>query len=163
MRRCMNGTTGFRLNGKSVALQTDASRLLLWVLRSDLGLTGTKYGCGVGLCGACTVLVGNDAVRACTTTLADVANHDVTTIEGLATDERLHPLQQAFIEQGAFQCGYCTPGMILNALGLLRRKPAPTDADVVDAMQGNLCRCGAHPRIVKAILQAADAMKGGAQ
>jgi aerobic-type carbon monoxide dehydrogenase small subunit (CoxS/CutS family) len=162
MPRRMNGSVTFRLNGESVTVQTDPSRLLLWVLRTDLGLTGTKYGCGMGLCGACTVLLGNDAVRSCTITLADAANQEITTIEGLAHGDQLHPLQQAFIEKGAFQCGYCTPGMILNAQSLLRRQPVPSETEVLRGMEGHLCRCGAHQRIVKAILQAATAMQGGA-
>lgn len=158
----MNGTT-FQLNGKPVTLNTPPDRLLLWALRADLGVTGTKYGCGIGMCGACTVLVDRQAVRSCQITLGEVVGRDVLTIEGLAKGEQLHPLQQAFINNSALQCGFCTPGMILNAYSLLLENPDPTEADVLQGMEGNLCRCGAHPRIVRAILEAAQAMKGVAQ
>ena len=139
------------LNGKPVHLEADDKRTLLWVLRTDLGLTGTKYGCGVGLCGSCTVVVDGKAVRACQTTLADVQDRTVTTIEGLAANGRLHPLQQAFIDKGGFQCGYCTPGMIMNAYGLLLADPHPSRDKVIDAMEGNICRCSAYKRILEAI------------
>ena len=158
----MNETIEFQLNGKPVSLETDPGRTLLWVLRADFALTGTKYGCGIGYCGACTVLVNNQPERACLLTLGDVKGKEVTTIEGLAKDNQLHPLQQAFVKHTAMQCGFCTPGMILNAYGLLRNTPDPTEADVISHMDFNLCRCGAHPRIVKAILEAAQTMKGGA-
>jgi len=158
----MNETIEFQLNGKPVSLETDPGRTLLWVLRADFALTGTKYGCGLGYCGACTVLVNNQPERACLLTLGDVKGKEVTTIEGLAKDNQLHPLQQAFVKHTAMQCGFCTPGMILNAYGLLRNTPDPTEADVISHMDFNLCRCGAHPRIVKAILEAAQTMKGGA-
>lgn len=156
----MNATVAFRLNGKEVSLQSSVHRPLLWVLRADLGLTGSKYGCGIGLCGSCTVLLGQEPVHSCQVTLAEVAGKEVTTIEGLADGEELHPLQQAFIEQGAFQCGYCTPGMILNALGLLLRNPDPTEEQILEQMEDNLCRCGAHQRILRAIYQAAAVMRG---
>ena len=159
----MQTTIEFKLNGQSVRLDTDPDRLLLWVLRTDLALTGTKYGCGIGLCGACTVLVGKNARRSCVLPLRSIAGKEVTTIEGLANGEILHPLQQAFVDQGALQCGYCTSGMILNAYGLLLSNPSPTAAEVIQGMDHNLCRCGAHPRIVKAILSAAQIMKGGSQ
>lgn len=159
----MQTTIEFKLNGQPVRLDTDPDRLLLWVLRTDLELTGTKYGCGIGLCGACTVLVGKNARRSCVLPLRSIAGKEVTTIEGLANGEILHPLQQAFVDQGALQCGYCTSGMILNAYGLLLTNPSPTEAEVIQGMDRNLCRCGAHPRIVKAILSAAQIMKGGSQ
>ena len=152
----------FTLNGNLVSLDTDPTRQLLAVLRVDLGLTGTKYGCGIGACGTCTVLVDNVARRSCRMTLADVSGKEVLTIEGLATPAGLHPLQQAFVEESALQCGFCTPGMILRSLALLRQNPHPTEADVIAFMDRNLCRCGAHPRIVKAILNAATKM-GAAQ
>jgi aerobic-type carbon monoxide dehydrogenase small subunit (CoxS/CutS family) len=139
------------LNGKPLRLETDDERTLLWVLRGDLGLTGTKYGCGVGLCGSCTVVVDGKAVRSCRTLLVDVQGRQVTTIEGLASAGKLHPLQQAFIDKGGFQCGYCTPGMIMNAYGLLLADPHPSRETVLDAMEGNLCRCGAYRRILEAI------------
>ena len=157
----MNEPIDFQLNGQPVHLETDPLRTLLWVLRADLGLTGTKYGCGIGLCGACTVLVDNHAQRSCGLTLRDVQGKQVTTIEGLATGDQLHPLQQAFMEHSAMQCGYCTPGMIINACGLLHENPAPTEVEVISKMDGNLCRCGSHPRIVQAILSAAQTMRGG--
>jgi len=147
MRRILS----FTVNGKPARVETDDGRSLLWTLRTDLGLTGTKYGCGVGLCGSCTVVVGGKAVRSCGTSLADVQGKEVTTIEGLARDGRLHPLQQAFIDKGGLQCGYCTPGMIMNAYGLLLADPHPSREKVLDAMEGNLCRCGAYKRILEAI------------
>ncbi|TVM32147.1 (2Fe-2S)-binding protein [Oceanidesulfovibrio marinus] len=151
----------FTLNGARRTLLVDDSRPLLWVLRTDLGLTGTKYGCGIGLCGSCTVLVDNQAVRSCQTSMAEVAGKNVTTIEGLAKNGALHPVQQAFMEHDALQCGYCTPGMILQAVALLHANPEPTREEIIDAMEGNLCRCGAHVRIVDAI-RAASKMEGGA-
>ena len=144
-------TIQFRLNGQATTLDTDADRKLLWVLRTDLGLTGTKYGCGEAHCGACTVIVDGLAERSCRTTLSDVAGKNVTTIEGLAADGELHPLQDAFAEHGAFQCGYCTSGMIMNAYGLLLDQPTPTRDEIVAGMEDNLCRCGAHRRIIAAI------------
>jgi len=147
----MRRTLSFTLNGKPAHLETDDKRLLLWALRTDLGLTGTKYGCGVGLCGSCTVVVGGKAVRSCQTTIGEVQDKQVTTIEGLATNGRLHPLQQAFIDHGGLQCGYCTPGMIMNAYGLLLADPHPSREKVLDAMEGNLCRCSAYKRILEAI------------
>ena len=139
-------------------MDTDPTRPLLWVLRTDLALTGTKCGCGRGTCGACTVLINGQACRSCVAGMWYVAGKEVTTIEGLATPEGLHPLQQAFVEEGALQCGFCTPGMILKALAFLRQVPEPTEADVLSQMNNNLCRCGAHPRIVKAILKTAASM-----
>jgi aerobic-type carbon monoxide dehydrogenase small subunit (CoxS/CutS family) len=154
-------TIGFKLNGKAVSLEVDPSRALLWVLRYDLGLTGTKYGCGEGLCGACTVVIGHKAVRSCTLEAKDVAGKEVTTIEGLARNGELHPVQKVFVDQDALQCGYCTPGMIMNAYGLLLNNPHPSRREIIESMDGNLCRCGAHQRIVQAILAAAKEMGGG--
>ena len=157
----MERTVSFRLNGKAASVTADDERMLLWVLRSDLRLTGTKFGCGEGLCGACTVVVGNEAVRSCMTPHKDVAGKNVLTIEGLGS-ERLHAIQQAFHDQHAFQCGFCTPGMILTAYALLQKTPRPSRAQIIAAMDDNLCRCGAHVRIVSAIQQAAAAGKAGA-
>ena len=157
----MKRTIGFRLNGKAVRLEVDPSRALLWVLRYDVGLTGAKYGCGEGLCGACTVLLGRKAVRSCTLEMKDVAGKEVTTIEGLARNGELHPVQKAFVDQDALQCGYCTPGMIINAYGLLLNNPQPSRREIIESMEGNLCRCGAHQRIVQAIQAAAKEMGGG--
>jgi carbon-monoxide dehydrogenase small subunit len=159
----MSATIDFFLNGNPVHVTTDPDRYLLWVLRTDLALTGAKYGCGLGTCGACTVLIENQAVRSCMVRLNEVAGKHVTTIEGLASADQLHPLQDAFVRHSALQCGFCTPGMILNAYGLLTRNPRATEQDIIAEMDGNLCRCGSHPRIVRAILDAADQMKGGTQ
>ena len=157
----MERTVSFHLNGKAVAVSADDERMLLWVLRSDLALTGTKFGCGEGLCGACTVVVGSQALRSCVTPLKDVAGKHVLTIEGIG-ESRLHAIQEAFLEHHAFQCGYCTPGMIMNAYALLLKTPKPTRDQIVAAMDDNLCRCGAHVRIVAAIQQAAGTEKRGA-
>lgn len=156
----MKETIRFTLNGQAVALETAADRKLLWALRTDLEETGTKYGCGVGMCGSCTVLVDGVAVRSCITDLAFVRGKDVTTIEGLAMDGELHPLQREFFERGAYQCGYCTPGMIMNAHGLLRANPHPTREEIVQGMEGNLCRCSAYKRILEAIEAYAQANGG---
>jgi aerobic-type carbon monoxide dehydrogenase small subunit (CoxS/CutS family) len=139
----------------------DGDRSLLWVLRTDLGLTGTKFGCGEGHCGSCTVLVDGVAVRSCLRKVKEVKDKEVVTIEGLAKDEKLDPLQKAFMEHDAMQCGFCTPGMILTAFGLLTRNPKPTRAQIIRGMEQNLCRCGAHTRIIDAIQTAAGEMKGG--
>jgi len=157
----MKETIGFALNGKAVSLEVDPSRALLWVLRYDLGLTGPKYGCGEGLCGACTVLVDREPGRSCLLEVKAVAGKKVTTIEGLAKNGELHPLQKAFVEQDALQCGYCTPGMIMNAYSLLLNTPQPSRSQIIEHMEGNLCRCGAHRRIVQAIETAAKEMAGG--
>ena len=157
----MNETIRFTLNGRSVDLLTDPDRTLLWVLRDRFGLIGAKFGCGQGLCGACTVLLDDDAVRSCQLTVGAVAGRSVTTIEGLERGGRLHPIQQAFVDHDALQCGYCTSGMILQAVSLLRTHPNPTRDQILDGMEDNLCRCGAHIRIVAAIQAAAAAMKGG--
>jgi aerobic-type carbon monoxide dehydrogenase small subunit (CoxS/CutS family) len=137
-----------------VAVDTDDARPLLWVLRGDLELTGTKYGCGEGICGACTVAVDGVAMRSCQTPLANVEGKSVTTIEGLERGGKLHPLQQAFIDHGAFQCGYCTSGMLMNAWAFLQKQPHPSRDAIVEEMDANLCRCGAHQRIVSAIQEA---------
>ena len=154
----MKTSIGFQLNGKPQTLETNPDRRLLWVLRTDLELTGTKYGCGSGYCGSCTVIVDGEPVRSCVTSLGKIRDKEVTTIEGLAKNGELHPLQRAFAEHGALQCGYCTPGMIMNAYGLLLEKPEPSRQEIVDGMERNLCRCGAHQRIIAAI---EDASKGG--
>jgi aerobic-type carbon monoxide dehydrogenase small subunit (CoxS/CutS family) len=157
----MPETISFRLNGQPVQIRVASNRTLLWVLRTELGLTGPKYGCGINQCGVCTVLVDHRAVRACNLKARAVAGKEVVTIEGLARGDELHPLQQAFIQHDALQCGFCTPGMILTAYGLLRTNPNPTVEEVITGMDQNLCRCGAHVRIVAAILTAAAAMRGG--
>jgi len=154
----MKSSIQFRLNGRPTSLETDDSRKLLWVLRTDLGLTGAKYGCGAGACGACTVLIDGRAVRSCVTPLSAARDREVTTIEGLERDGALHPVQQAFLEHGGFQCGYCTPGMILTAAAFLRENPAPGREAIAARLEHNLCRCGAHTRILDAVEAAA---KGG--
>ena len=151
----------FTLNRKRARLETDDERMLLWVLRSDLALTGTKYGCGEALCGACTVVVNGKAVRSCQTPLKEVAGKNVLTIEGLERNGKLHPLQKAFVEHDALQCGFCTPGMIMNAYALLLTRPSPSEADIVQGMEGNLCRCASHLRIIKAVQTAAKETAGG--
>ena len=151
----------FTLNGKPVSLTVDGDRMLLWVLRTDLGLTGTKFGCGESYCGACTVVVDHDAVRSCQTPVKDVSGKEVLTIEGLAKNGELHPLQKLFMEHDAMQCGYCTPGMIMNAYALLRKNPHSTPSEVVAGMDDNLCRCGAHNRILLALADAGKQMEGG--
>jgi len=152
----MRETIRFRLNGRDTTLETDGTRTLLWVLRIDLGLTGAKFGCGIAECGSCTVLVNGDPVRSCLYPVSQLQNADVITIEGLAQGADLHPLQEEFAERGAFQCGYCTSGMILEAYSLLTKNPRPTRAEILTGMDGNLCRCGAHKRIVEAIEAAAS-------
>ena len=156
----MANSISLRLNGKPVTLDVDGNRSLLWVLRTDLGLTGTKYGCGASLCGACTVVVGRDAVRSCLLPVKAVRGKDVTTIEGLERDGKLHPLQEAFADAGGLQCGFCTPGMIMNAYALLLKNPRPTRNQIVAEMDDNLCRCAAHHRIVQAIERAASRVGG---
>ena len=152
----------FKVNGKPVTVEADDNRTLLWALRNDLELTGTKYGCGDGVCGSCTVVVDGEAVRSCQATVSSVQGKDVLTIEGLETDGRLHPLQQAFVDHGALQCGYCTPGMVMNAYALLKNQKSVTRAQIVEGMEDNLCRCGAHGRIVAAIEDVAK-RQGGAR
>jgi aerobic-type carbon monoxide dehydrogenase small subunit (CoxS/CutS family) len=152
-------TVSFTLNGKATSVNTDDDRMLLWVLRGDLGLTGTKFGCGEALCGACTVVVENEAVRSCQTPVKYVAGKHVVTIEGLGQNG-LAAIQQAFLEHHAFQCGYCTPGMIMNAWALLQKTPHPTREQIARHMEDNLCRCGAHPRILDAVQQASGGKVG---
>jgi carbon-monoxide dehydrogenase small subunit len=150
----------FKLNHETVDLTTDGDRLLVWVLRTDFGLTGTKWGCELGVCGACTVLVDDKAVLACQTPVSDVRGKHVITIEGLAKNGVLHPLQKAFVEHNALQCGFCTPGMILNAYSLLVENVDASEEEIIRGMDENLCRCGAHTRILDAIRTAAREMKG---
>jgi aerobic-type carbon monoxide dehydrogenase small subunit (CoxS/CutS family) len=157
----MEKTISFQLNGKKTEVLIDPTLTLLWVLRNHFGLTGTKFGCGIGFCGACTVLVEKEAVRSCITSVADIAGKNVVTIEGLAKEGALHPVQKAFIEHDAFQCGYCTPGMIMNAAGLLSKNPSPTSVEIINGMENNLCRCGAHKRIIEAVQTASKEMAGG--
>lgn len=149
----------FTLNERAVRLEVDASRKLIWVLRTELAMTGTKPSCARGLCGACTVLVDDRPVRSCITPVESVRGKRVVTIEALAKDGELHPLQEAFIRHDALQCGFCTPGMILTAYGLLRDKRKRSRREIARAMDGNLCRCGAHTRILDAIESAAAEMK----
>ena len=149
----------FTLNERAVRLEVDASRKLIWVLRTELAMTGTKPSCARGLCGACTVLVDDRPVRSCITPVESVRGKRVVTIEALAKDGQLHPLQKAFIRHDALQCGFCTPGMILTAYGLLRDKRKRSRREIAHAMDGNLCRCGAHTRILDAIESAAAEMK----
>jgi len=157
----MEETIRFELNGKRTELLIDPSATLLWVQRYKCGMTGTKYGCGTGFCGACTVLIDDEPVRSCMLPVSDAANKKVVTIEGLSVNGKLHPLQKAFMEQDALQCGYCTPGMILTAAGLLLKNPEPSKQEIINGMENNLCRCGAHTRIIDAIQAAAKEMKGG--
>lgn len=149
----------FELNGKPVELEVDSDRTLLWVIRTELGLTGTKYGCGEGYCGACTVLINDASVRSCSTKMEEVAGKKVVTIEGLAKGNELHPVQKAFVKHDALQCGYCTPGMIMNAVGLIQQNPNLSKEDIIWGMEDNLCRCGAHNRIIDAVQTAATEMK----
>jgi aerobic-type carbon monoxide dehydrogenase small subunit (CoxS/CutS family) len=149
----MNKKIAFRLNRKPVSLETDDTRTLLWVLRGDLALTGTKYGCGIGACGACTVNLNGEAVRSCQTTLASVEGKDVVTVEGLEQNGKLHPLQQAFIDHAGFQCGFCTSGQLMNAVAFLKKNPHPSREAIINEMDGNLCRCGAHQGILDAIAE----------
>lgn len=151
------------VNGAKRRIDTEPERSLLSVLREDLDLTGAKYGCGEGQCGACTVLVDGQPARSCLLPVQAAAGRRITTIEGLAKNGRLHPLQGAFLEMDAMQCGYCTPGMILSAVALLRKNPNPSDDDIVRSMEGNLCRCCTYPRILNAIRRAAKVMRGGAR
>ncbi len=145
------------VNQKRYRLKSDPDRMLLWVLRDDLGLTGSKYGCGEGQCGACTVLIDGAPIRSCITRAAGVAGKAITTIEGIAQNGHLHPLQEAFMQADAMQCGYCTPGMIVTGSALLKTNPHPSDGEIREAMEGNVCRCGTYPRIVAAVQMAARA------
>jgi len=154
------------INGKDYSVDTDPQTSLLSVLREDLDLTGSKYGCGEGMCGACTVLIDGKAQRSCITRAGSVSGKQITTIEGLANGDQLHPVQQAFLDAGAMQCAYCTSGMIMSAVALLKNNPAPNEREIVDFMDGNVCRCGTYSRIITAIQKAskspmASAAKGG--
>jgi len=157
----MEQTIRFKLNHSPVSVTTDGERALLWVLRTDLGLTGTKFGCGHNQCGACTVIINEEAVRSCQYRIKNVAGKEVITIEGLAVNDRLHPLQRAFMKHGAVQCGFCTPGMILKSYALLLKNAKPGREQIIEYMDENLCRCGTHSRIVEAIQTAATELRGG--
>ncbi len=148
------------INGKPYTVHCDPETPLLTALRDELGLTGTKYGCGEGQCGACTVLLGGAPRRSCQIPVSAAASKSVTTIEGLEKDGHLHPVQQAFLDAGAFQCAYCTSGMILSSVGLLSTNPTPSSAEIAQSLQGNICRCGTHPRVIEAVHQAAKVMQG---
>lgn len=158
----MDGETiRFFLNEKPVQIAVNKDRMLLWVLRTELGLTGAKYGCGEGFCGACTVLVDNEPVRSCQTPMKEINGKSVLTIEGLAKNGTLHPVQQAFIDHDALQCGFCTPGIILTAYSLLLKNAKPSKKDVIQTLDDNLCRCGAHTRMLDAVQSAAERMRSG--
>jgi aerobic-type carbon monoxide dehydrogenase small subunit (CoxS/CutS family) len=159
----MANVTELHVNGRKHRIDADPARSLLSVLRDDLDLTGSKYGCGEGQCGACTVMIDGRAAKSCTTLVGNCADKQITTIEGLERDGKLHPLQEAFLEVGAMQCGYCTPGMIVAGAALLGKNPTPTLQDITRSMEGNICRCGTYGRIVLAVRKAAEALKGGAQ
>ena len=154
-------TIQFNLNDNPLSIEVDPERTLLWVLRTDLGLTGAKFGCGEGLCGACTVLLDNEAMPSCQISAGYIAGSKIRTIEGLARNGQLHPIQKAFIKYDALQCGFCTPGMILKAYSLLASNPQPTRDQIIEEMDDNLCRCGAHVRIIQAIQTASEELKGG--
>jgi aerobic-type carbon monoxide dehydrogenase small subunit (CoxS/CutS family) len=155
----MASSTQLEINGKRYTVSYPPDTPLLYVLRDELGLTGTKYGCGEGMCGACTVLIGGTARRSCQIPVSAAVSKPITTIEGLEKDGVLHPVQQAFLDAGAFQCAYCTSGMIMSSVSLLQANPHPTAEQIVQAMQGNICRCGTHPRIIEAIQHAAGKMQ----
>jgi aerobic-type carbon monoxide dehydrogenase small subunit (CoxS/CutS family) len=157
----MEETIKFQLNGKATEALIDPTQTLLWVLRNHFGLTGTKFGCGMGFCGACTVLIDNEPVRSCQLSVGDAAGKNIVTVEGLAVNGKLHPVQKAFVEHDALQCGFCTPGMIMNATGILMKNPAPSVQQIKEGMENNLCRCGAHMRIIEAVQTASKEMKGG--
>lgn len=146
------------VNGKRSSVSVDPERPLLWVLRNELDLTGAKYGCGEGQCGACTVMIDGAAHRSCITPVGTVAGKEITTIEGIADGERLHPVQQAFIECDAMQCGYCTAGMIVSSVALLRKNPTASNTAIKETLEGNVCRCGAYNRIVAAVQKASHVM-----
>jgi nicotinate dehydrogenase subunit A len=148
-------TIRLTVNGKSYTVDADSQTSLLSALREQLDLTGSKYGCGEGQCGACTVLIDGKAQRSCVTKVVAVSSKQITTIEGLASGDQLHPVQSAFLEADAMQCGYCTSGMIMSAVALLQRNPSPNESEIVNFMDGNVCRCGTYPRIVSAIQKAA--------
>jgi len=154
----MKQTISFKLNGELVTMDVQGNESLLTVIRTYLDKTGTKYGCGVGECGACTVLIDNEATRSCMIYAEDLEGKSILTIEGLASKEDLHPIQKAFVAIDALQCGFCTPGMIMNALGLLISNPYPTREEIINGMEENLCRCGSYNRIIEAIQMAAEVM-----
>jgi len=155
----MPSVTELRVNGTTRKLDAVAERTLLSVLREDLKLTGTKFGCGEARCSACTVLMDGAPVRSCVTSVGSVGSRQVTTIEGLEQNGKLHPVQEAFLEEGAFQCGYCTSGMILNTVALLNRQPNPSEADILSALNGHLCRCCGYPKVLNAVRRAARARR----
>jgi isoquinoline 1-oxidoreductase subunit alpha len=154
----MAGPIRAQINGKSRIFDSEPDTTLLFALREELGLTGTKYGCGEGQCGACTILLNGTPRRSCQLSVSDAAGKSIVTIEGFEQNGQLHPVQQAFLDQGAFQCAYCTSGMIVCSVALLQKNPNPSEPEIVQALQGNICRCGTHPRIVAAVQQAAKAM-----
>lgn len=154
----MKQSISFKLNGQLVSLSVNGDESLLTVIRTYLDQTGTKYGCGIGECGACTVLFDNKPERACMISIEDVEGSEIVTIEGLSSNEVLHPIQKAFVELDALQCGFCTPGMIMNAYGLINRNANLTREDIIDGMEENLCRCGSYNRIIDAIQLAAKEM-----
>jgi aerobic-type carbon monoxide dehydrogenase small subunit (CoxS/CutS family) len=155
----MEKTIKFTVNGESRSVTTEPDRPLLEVLREDLQLTGTKYGCGESQCGACTVLADGVPIRTCVRSVASIADKKITTIEGLSQNGKLHPVQEAFLAENAFQCGYCIPGMIMGAMALLRQKPIPSDDEIRSRMQGHMCRCCGYPNLVKAVHRAAAQMR----
>ncbi|HXQ98523.1 MAG TPA: (2Fe-2S)-binding protein [Candidatus Limnocylindrales bacterium] len=155
--------TELQINGKPYKIDAAPETSLLSVLRDQLDLTGSKYGCGEGQCGACTVLIDGNPRHSCTVTVGTVGQRPITTIEGLEHDGKLHPLQQAFLDEGAMQCAYCTSGMIMTGVSLLKTNADPTEAQIAEFMQGNICRCGTYPRIVAAVRRAAGAMKSSAK
>jgi aerobic-type carbon monoxide dehydrogenase small subunit (CoxS/CutS family) len=155
----MAGPIHAQVNGKGRAFTSEAETSLLFALREEFGLTGTKYGCGEGQCGACTILLNGVPRRSCQLSVNDAAGKSIVTIEGFERDGALHPVQQAFIDQGAFQCAYCISGMIVSSVALLQKNPTPSASEITQALQGNICRCGTHPRIVAAVQQAAKTMQ----
>ena len=157
----MIGSIKFKLNGQDKVLSVELERSLLWLIRNDFEMTGTKYGCGMGHCGACTVLVNKKPVRTCMVTADFIDGKDIVTIEGLEKNGELNPVQKAFIEHESLQCGFCTPGMIMNATGLLYKNPDPSREEIIDVMEENLCRCGSYGRIIDAIQDASKSVKGG--
>jgi len=157
----MKQSISFKLNGKPVSVAVEGDESLLTVIRTNLDQTGTKYGCGMGECGSCTVIMDNETVRSCMLLVEDVAGKEIITIEGLSVDENLHPIQEAFVEHDAMQCGFCTSGMIMTAEGLLKSNPAPSREEIIEGMDANLCRCGSYNRIVDAIETAANKINKG--